>query len=200
MKKYFTIIVLSLLVATGCSILKTISNISRLKFKLENVNDFKAAGITINNKSSLKDFNTVDVVKLTASVAKGELPITFVLNVEAKNPNDGSGGYPATDISIKAFPWKLYVDEKETIAGNISSPVTIPGKGQSKIIPLEIKFDLFYFFKDKGFESLMNLALNLGGAKGSASQLKLVAEPILGTPIGDIKYPDPITIVSKQFN
>lgn len=200
MKKYFTIIVLSLLVATGCSILKTISNISRLKFKLENVNDFKAAGITINNKSSLKDFNTVDVVKLTASVAKGELPITFVLNVEAKNPNDGSGGYPATDISIKAFPWKLYVDEKETIAGNISSPVTIPGKGQSKIIPLEIKFDLFYFFKDKGFESLMNLALNLGGAKGSASQLKLVAEPVLGTPIGDIKYPDPITIVSKQFN
>jgi hypothetical protein len=200
MKKYFTIIVLSLLIATGCSILKTISNISRLKFKLENVNDFKAAGITINNKSSLKDFNTVDVVKLTASVAKGELPITFVLNVEAKNPNDGSGGYPATDISIKAFPWKLYVDEKETIAGNISSPVTIPGKGQSKIIPLEIKFDLFYFFKDKGFESLMNLALNLGGAKGSASQLKLVAEPVLGTPIGDIKYPDPITIVSKQFN
>ncbi|MFH1195499.1 MAG: hypothetical protein V1720_07280 [bacterium] len=200
MKKYFVIIAISLLVAVGCSILKTISNISRLKFKLENVTDFKVSGISINNKTALKDFNTVDIVKLTAAVAKGEMPVTFILNVDAKNPNDGSGGYPATDISIKSFAWKLFVDQKETISGNISSPVSVPGKGESKVIPLEIKFDLFYFFKDKGFESLMNLALNLGGAKGSASQLKLIAEPVLGTPIGDLKYPEPITIVSQQFN
>lgn len=200
MKKYF-IVSLSLLVfISGCSIFKTIANISRLKFKLENVNDFKVSGIAINNKTQLKDFNPVDIVKLTADVAKGNLPVTFVLNVEAKNPNDGSGGYPATDISIKSFAWRLFVDEKETISGNIASPVVVPGKGESKIIPLEVKFDLLYFFKDRGFESLMNLALNLGGAKGSSSQLKLVADPVLGTPIGDLKYPDPITIISKQFN
>jgi hypothetical protein len=101
---------------------------------------------------------------------------------------------------MKSFAWKLFVDEKETISGNIASPVTVPGTGETKVIPLEIKFDMLNFFKDKGYENLMQLVLNLGGAKGSASQLKLVAEPVLGTPIGDLRYPQPITIVFQQFN
>jgi hypothetical protein len=199
-KKYLIIVITSLLIAAGCSILKTFVNVSRLKFKLDNVTDFQVSGISINNKTSLNDFNTVDIVKLTAGVTKGELPVTFVLNVNAINPNDGSSGFPATEITMKSFAWKLFVDEKETISGNIASPVTVPGTGETKVIPLEIKFDMLNFFKDKGYENLMQLVLNLGGAKGSASQLKLVAEPVLGTPIGDLRYPQPITIVFQQFN
>ncbi len=200
MKKYFIIAIIPLLSVTSCSILKTFVNISHLKFKLNSVTDFQIIGISINNKTSLNDFNTGDIIKLTAAITKGELPVTFVLNVDAINPNDGSSGYPATEISIKSFAWKLFVDEKETISGNITSPVTVPGTGETKVIPLEIKFDLLNFFKDKGYENLMKLALNLGGTEGSASQLKLIAEPILGTPIGELRYPQPITIVSQQIN
>jgi len=40
---------------------------------------------------------------LTAAIAKGSLPATFSINVEAVNPNDGKDGYPRTDINIQKF-------------------------------------------------------------------------------------------------
>ena len=63
-----------------------------------------------------------------------------------------------------------------------------------------MSLDLIKFFGDKGLENIVNLALNVGGAQGSTSNLKLIAEPVLGTPLGDMKYPEPLTIIDKQFN
>ena len=175
-------------------------NVSRLKFKLGAVNNFSVGDISLSDKNTLKDFNPLDIIKLTAVATKGELPVSFTLNVEAKNPNDGKEGYSATDITLKSFPWRLLIDEKETIKGNIGSPVIVPGKGESTVIPVQIELDLLKFFNEQGFESIMNLALSLGGKKASTSRLKMIAQPVLGTPLGDIQYPDEITIVDHQFN
>ena len=60
--------------------------------------------------------------------------------------------------------------------------------------------DLMKFFKDRGLESIINLALNLGGQKASTSSIKLVTKPVIGTPIGDLEYPEEITIVDQKFN
>jgi len=56
------------------------------------------------------------------------------------------------------------------------------------------------FFKGEGLNNLINLALSLGGAKGSATNLKIIAEPVLGTTLGKLKYPEPLTIVDKDYN
>ena len=175
-------------------------NVSRLKFKVGNVDDFKVMGISIKDKQKLTDFNPLDLIKLTSVVTKGELPVTFTLFVEAKNQNDGTGGYPATDITLKSFPAKLYIDDKLTVTGNIGSPVIVPGVGENKLIPINIDMDLMKFFKDRGLESIINLALNLGGQKASTSSIKLVTKPVIGTPIGDLEYPEEITIVDQKFN
>ena len=156
-------------------------------------------GINISNKKSISDFNATELLKLTSVITSGKLPASFTLNVEAKNPNDGSGGYPKTDATLKAFPWKLEIDNVETISGDIGSPVSVPGTGEVTNIPLTMNLDLIEFFGNKGLDNLVNLALALGGQEGSSSKLTLYATPTVSSPLGDIKYPGELKIVDQSF-
>jgi hypothetical protein len=177
----------------------TLVNLQKLQFKLENVSNFRVSGIDITNKKSISDFSLTDGLNLANSFKSKKLPADFILNVAAKNPNDGKNKSQSTSASITSFDWKLYIDEKETINGNIASPVEVPGTGQTKIIPLSMGLDLYKFFGDKGYENVLNLAMALGGVNGSAARLKLDAQPTVSTPIGPISYPGRITIINTQF-
>ena len=198
MKKIFLIISLIFL-TTSCSVYETIVNLSRLQFKLGDVNNFELNGIDISGKSKLEDFNFQDLLKLTTAFSSGSLPVTFMLNVEAKNPNDGTGGYKRTDANIKSFPWRLLVNDKEAVSGDINERIFVLGTGEITEIPIEIKLDLIELFKNKGYEDLIDLALALGGKKGSSSKLTLYATPTVTTSLGDIKYPGELKIVDKEF-
>ena len=196
----FLISILSLtFLLTSCSVYETIANLSRLNFKLGEVNNFTISGINLSNKKSYSDFNPLELLNLTQAISSGKLPASFTLNVEAKNPNDGTGGYSKTDATLKAFPWKLNIDQTETISGNISAPVSVPGTGEITNIPLGLNIDLFEFFGNQGLENLANLALALGGQEGSASRLTLFATPTVSSPLGDIKYPGELKIVDQSF-
>lgn len=199
MKKIVLISTALLFLTSSCSVYETMVNLSRLKFKLGAVNNFTVSGINISGKKSLQDFNPLEVVNLTSVIASGKLPVSFTLNVEAKNPNDGTGGYPKTDATLKAFPWRLEIDNVETISGNIGSPVTVPGTGEVTNIPLTMNIDLIEFFGNKGFDNLINLALTLGGQQGSSTRLSLFASPTVSSPVGDIKYPGELKIVDQSF-
>jgi hypothetical protein len=174
-------------------------NLSRLKFKLGNVANFTVGGIDITNKRSMTDFNSLEILKLTSALTSGKLPASFSLNVEAKNPNDGTGGYPKTDATIKSFPWRLEIDQVETISGNIGNPVSVPGTGDITNIPLTMNLDLIEFFGNKGLDNLLNLALTLGGREGSSSKVTLFATPTVGSSLGDIKYPGELKIVDHTY-
>lgn len=199
MKKLLLFSVILLLTTSSCSVYETMVNLSRLKFKLGAVHNFIVGGVNISNKSSLQDFNALEVVNLTTAIASGKLPASFTLNVEAKNPNDGTGGYPKTDATLKAFPWRLEIDDVETISGNIGAPVTVPGSGEITNVPLTMNIDLIEFFGNKGYDNLLNLALALGGQQGSSAKLSLFATPTVSSPIGDIKYPGELKIVDQSF-
>ncbi len=201
MKKQITlfIAIIIALLAVQCSVYQTMVNLSRLQFKLGNVNGFTVMNIPISNKRSLNDFSVIDAAKITASIAQGKFPVSFVLNVDAKNPNDGTGGYQRTDATLKDMVWVLELDGKKTISGRLDNPVTVPGTGEVTAIPLRIELDLKEFFEEKGYESLINLALTLGGAQGSSSKIALYATPTVSTALGDIRYPGELKIVDAYF-
>jgi len=176
-------------------------NLSKLKFKLGSVNNFKVGNVTIDNKSKLSDFAALDILKLTSDVVSGKFPVSFTVNVLAQNPNSASSsGSNLSDMTLESFPWTLYINDKETISGNISNPMKVPAIENTTVIPLEMNLDLLSFFKDDGLNSLINLALSLGGKDGSATKLRIVADPVLGTSLGNLRYPNPITIIDKSFN
>lgn len=206
MKRYSHLSV-SLLTAvflfTSCSALqdiqKAMTNLSRCKFKLESVNNFALSGIRLADKKSVSDFSLSDGVKLAAAFARNEFPASFTLNVAAINPNDGTGGTQQTSATLTSFAWTLIIDNTLTINGDIADPITIPGTGQKANIPLVMNLDLAKFFKDRGYDAVVNLALALGGANSSPSRITLRATPRIRTSIGDITYPGAIDIIDKEF-
>lgn len=187
----------------GCATLGEIAdvmtNLQRLKFRVSGVSGFTLAGISIARKQRVEDFSVFDAYKLMKAFNDRRLPAGFTLDVEARNPNDGTGGSTQTVSTLTSFEWRLLIDDKPTVSGNIEKPVEIPGTGQATVIPLKISLDLVEFFKDKGYDDLLNLALALGGAKSDISRISLDAQPRASTPLGEITYPGRITIVSKEF-
>ncbi|MGA7839140.1 MAG: hypothetical protein WB996_14305 [Ignavibacteriaceae bacterium] len=200
-KKILVVLVLFVaIVGLNCSVLNTITNISRLKFKIGNTSNLQLAGVSLEGKRNINDFSSLDALKLSAGFIRGSLPLTFTLYVDAENPNDGTGGYARTNATINSFPWRLFIDDKETITGNIGAPVSVPGTGEVTVMPLSATVDLVKFFKNKGYEAILNLALNLAGQGTHPTELALFAQPTVHTALGNIKYPEEIKIVSLEYS
>lgn len=174
-------------------------NIQRLQFKLGKVHNFKLAEVSLSDKLNLNDIGVMDMAKLVAAFSSGVLKTQFTLDLLARNPNDGTGGTPNTSAVIKALEWKLYLDQKEVLQGNLNKGIEIPGVGQETVIPVEVAFDLLKFFHGENLNSLINLALVLGGKQGSSSRLELKIKPTVDTIFGPITYPSEITVVDKEF-
>ncbi len=191
------------LLISGCASLQqlqdTLLNVKRLQFKLDGVTPGMLAGINLAAIDSPTKISVLDGLKLANAFRQKSLPVSLTLNVAAKNPNDGTGGSTQKTALLKALAWTLKIDDKETITGDIPSPVEIPGTGQATEIPLQLSLDLYKFFGEQGYDSLLNLALAIAGQKGSTSRLTLSAVPTVSVAGLDLKYPGQIDIVDKAF-
>lgn len=188
---------------SGCASLQqlqdTLLNVKRLQFKLSGVTPGMLAGINLAAIDSPTKISVLDGLKLANAFRQKSLPVSLTLNVAAKNPNDGTGGGTQKAALLKALAWTLKIDGKETITGDIPSPIEIPGTGQATVIPLQLSLDLYKFFGEQGYESMLNLALAIAGQKGSTARLTLSAVPTVSVGGFDLKYPGQIEIVDKEF-
>lgn len=189
----------------SCSVVNqfanTLANLKRLQFRLSSVSDFNLSGIQIGRINTVKDINLMDAARLTANITQKKLPIDFVLNVAAINPNDGKNKTQATNAIIKGMDWRLFIDDVQTITGGLDREFSVPATGQETIIPIRIQMDLISFFKNKTYDGLVNLALAIGGANSSPAKLKLDMKPTIMTASGiTIPYPGRITVIDKEFH
>ncbi len=170
-----------------------------MEFKLKNITNMRLAGIDVSKISDPTKLSIADGLALSSAFAKGSLPATFTLNVDARNPNDGTAGTRTSALTLSKFDWRLLVDDVRTVGGDIERPIEVPGSAAATTIPLTVSLDFAQYFKDKGYNGIMNLALALGGASGSTSRVKLDAQPTVNTPFGPLTYPGRLTIVDKEF-
>lgn len=204
-KKILSIIALiafGFFVLNSCKTIKdiqtTLTNIKNLQFRLKSVNNFKLAGISVADKTNINNFSIVDGLKLTQAFTKKRFPAEFILNVEAKNPNDGSGSTKSTSLMLESLKWTLYIDNVKTINGDITNRIKVPGKGGTTIIPIFMNLDLYDYFSNRGYDGIVKLALALGGVKGNTSNIRLEAIPTIKTPLGLMDMGN-ITIVDHKF-
>jgi len=176
-----------------------LANLQRLKFKIGGVRDFRLLGISLGGKARIGDLGAADALRIAQAYRSKKLPVEFVCDVLAVNPNDGTGGTTRTVSTLTGLECRLLIDDKPTVTGNIDRPIEIPGTGQEAVIPLRLSLDLLEFFGDKRYEDLVGLALAIGGRSGSPSRLALDARPTVSTPMGPITYPGRLTIVSAEF-
>ncbi len=176
-----------------------LANLQRLNFKLSGVRDFRLLGIDIGGKARLAEFSPLDALRLAESYRTRKLPVEFVLDVLAVNPNDGTGGSRQTTSTLTGLECRLLIDGQPTVTGNIDQAIEVPGTGQESVVPIRLSLDLFEFFAGRQYDDLLNLALALGGKARTPARLALDAQPTVSTPLGPITYPGRITIVSAEF-
>lgn len=188
---------------TSCAALTdmaaALASLKKLHFKVDGVRDFKLLGIDLGGKAALTDFTAGDALKAVQSYRSRKLPVEFVVDVLAVNPNDGTGGSRRSASTLTGLECRLLIDGEPTVTGNIDRPFEIPGTGQGSVVPLRLSLDLLEFFGDRRYEDLLGLALALGGKQRSPARIALDAQPTVSTPFGPITYPDRITIVSTEF-
>jgi len=180
----------------------TLNNLQHLQFKLGSADNFIVNSVNISNIRTVNDLSINDGLRLTQAVANKSLPVSFTLNILANNPNSKSSNSTSSsnfDAIINSIDWILFIDEKETVRGRVSTPIRVPTGTQTTVIPVSIGLDLVKFFGEKNYLDIMNLALAIGGANGSSSRLKLQMKPTVSIAGIPISYPNFINVIDKEF-
>lgn len=149
------------------------------------------AGVRIDNKNSISDLNLIDAGRITTSLLAGKLPLTFNLNVEAKNPN-------STLAAMNRMEWIAILDNVEVLRGAVNDRVEISPNNGTTTIPVKISVDLKEVLSSKSKDALLNLAFNLTDPKGNPSRVKLKIRPTLMLGSVPVQYPGYITL-SQNF-
>jgi hypothetical protein len=92
--------------------------------------------------------------------------------------------------------WTLLLQERETLSGVFENEVLL-APGQPTDIPITISLNLVEFFEG-GAQDLLELALSIAGQGGAPKDVALRAIPMVDTPLGPIRYPQPITILNRE--
>lgn len=168
----------------GCAMIEQTLALRQVRFAIDDVNQLRLAGVNLDPATSYQDLGPVALTRVGAALARGEMPVSFVMQVGAENPSEN----PAA--RLLRLDWTLLLDDVETISGIFDDDRLIqPGTRERLPIPMEL--DLLRFF-DRSLPAMVDLALAIGG-HGEA-EVALRARPTIQTALGPISYPGHITI------
>jgi hypothetical protein len=205
MKKNIIIIyfIFIALFTTGCpsfqDVMKTVANLQALKFKIDRVNNFSLNRVNISNITSIKDLSFSDGLLLTQAYSSKSLPTSFNVIVLAQNPNEGVKESKGTPVTMNRMEWDLYIDDIKTVSGVVEDDFTVDPSNATTEIPITISMDFYKFFANKGYDGMLNLAMQLGGVGNKPAKVMIDAKPEFKTKFGVLPYPSRIKIVDKEF-
>jgi len=184
-------LVLALLLA-GCATLQQIAALRHVAFALAGARDARLAGVPLARIASTRDLGATDLARLALAVSRNDVPLEFTLDVAAENPADN-----AATATMVRLAWTLLLDDRETISGALDSSIAL-APGVVTTIPLRMRLNLRQFFEGPA-ESLIDLAAGMVGARADPTRITVRAVPTIDTPLGPMRYPAPITIVSRTL-
>jgi len=181
------IVCFSAIIINSCSQLKEMATLTKCQFKLKSVENISLAGVNIQNLTNFSQLNLIDAAKITSAVANGTLPLSFVLNVEAKNPNP-------VKASMNKLEWILFIDDIEMINGILNKKIEIAPSGGISVFPILMQMDLKKILSGKSGDALLNFGFNLAGAGNKPTRITLKAKPSIMIGNSTITYPGYISI------
>ncbi len=183
--------IVGLVLLSGCKTLSEVAALRKVNFELDRVTEVRLAGIDVSRVRSYEDLGMMDVARLSAAVVSKKLPLDLVVHVRAENPPDNR-----VEARLARLDWTLLLDDQETVSGVYDEPVSF-APGEARDLPISVSVDLVQFF-DRSAQDLVELALAIAGQGGAPKRISLKVVPTVDTPIGPIRYPEPLTIVSKE--
>ncbi len=184
-------LVSSFVALPGCASLQNLAALPQVEFHIDRASDASLAGIAIDRVRRVEDLRPLDLLRIAGAARGGRLPLAFDLHVGAENASPYR-----YDLRLERLEWTLLLEDRETVSGVFDRELVIGAAGTTDI-PLAIEVDLLRFF-DEGASDLVRLAVRAAGAGGPVN-VKLRARPTLRTPLGPVRFPEEITIVSRPI-
>ena len=188
--RFIALLLIAFVLIPACDILQQIVTFTKCEFKMNSLTNANLAGINVQQKKSFKDLGYMDAINVTKALLGGTLPLSFDLNIEAKNPNP-------TDASMHKLEWKAFIDDVEMATGVMDQKVAIPSGG-TKVIPLKVSIDLKKALSGKSKDALLNFGFNLAGAGNYPTRVKLSVKPTVYVGSFALAYPGYFTL-KKEF-
>ena len=183
----WTFVLGSFFVFYSCSYLKELSALRDCEFRVGTMEKPLLAGVNISKIVTTKDYSIDQTAKITKSILKGILPLSFVLNVEVKNPNK-------KNASLNRLEYLAYIDDVQVAAGAMEEHVVIPPDGGIANIPLKVETDIFDLLKKEPINTLLNYALNLADDGDRPVRVSIKIKPWMQIGNKDRVYPGYLTI------
>ncbi len=183
--------VATLLALAGCATLQQLAALRDVDFSVDRVSGVRLAGIDLAGVRSYSDLGVADAGRLALAVSQRELPMDFRVHLTALNPEDNS-----VDARLVRMDWTLFLQGRETLSGVFADETLLP-RGQPTDVPISVSLDLIDFFQGSA-RDLFDLAMDIAGQGGEPTEVTLRAVPTVDTALGPIRYPQPITIVSRE--
>lgn len=166
----------------SCSFLKEMAALGKCEFRLTTLENPELAGIDVSQVRSYSDIGLTDLAILTSSIIRGELPLSFTLNVESRNPN------PAT-AALNKLEYLAFIDDVQVASGALTRRIEIPANGGITNIPLYLETDLIDILEKDSRQALVNFGLNLADAGKRPTRVSLKVKPTILVGGLEIIYP-----------
>jgi hypothetical protein len=169
----------------GCGVstqIKEAKNFTKCEFRLKSVTDLHLAEVNIQKIKSVSDLSLKKSVQLMSAVKSGKpLPLTFTLNIQARNPNKELA-------AMNKLEWILFIDNHEMAKGLLEETVQILPDSVSQF-PLKISSDLEKSLSGASRESMLKLAFNLVGDGNEPTHILVKLKPSIVIAGVTIVYP-----------
>ena len=187
------ILIISLIAFGSCKTLMSYTNILKCDFRMESLKNPTVAGIDVNSIKKLSDLNIIQAGKVTTSYLGGNVPLTFTLNMEGKNPN-------ATEARMAQFDWIVKIDDIQIATGTNQSEYAIPANNGTQIIPLKISVNLLDVVNKESKDALINFGLNLADASDKPTRVSLQIRPTVYVGSFPVAYPGYLNLGTEFGN
>lgn len=189
-RKRLGILALTLALATllGCAAAKEMLALRQVEFHLNGVSGARAAGISLEGIGSYSDLRPLDLARLGAAIAARDVPMEVTVHLEGRNPESNT-----VTAKLIGMDWSCLVDDKDVISGRLRGPYSFP-PGVARDVPLLVRFNLMDAVGGRS-RDLVDVALAIASRRPGAHEVSLSLAPSVDTPLGPMRYPDPITLV-----
>lgn len=171
------------LLFAGCSInKKQIEALAKCDYSVESMQDVQFAGKGIESYIRNNEVNMAAVPGLAVAMLRKDLPLEAKVNMKVKNPS-------ATKTAINSFKYLIEIQGKPLFEGTVNENIHLK-TGESMVVPLSFKVNLFDNAKEHGLEKMLNDAFTREGE----GFLVLKIKPSMKIGNSNIYYPGYITV------
>ena len=185
----------SVLTLAGCATLQQIAALRDVDFSVDRLSGVRLAGVDLARVRSYTQLSVTEAARLASAVSQSTLPLDFTVHLTALNPEDNS-----VDARLVRMDWTLLLStdgrDRETLSGTFADETILP-RGRPTDVPIDVSLDLLDFFQGSA-QDLFDLALSIADPNAPPTEVALRATPTVDTALGPIRYPRPITIVSRD--